>query len=332
MIFSQYIHQKPVFFCTFITLQKSLLLLILALTLLGAAGLNSTSAHAEISKTPSIGLAHYGMLDPEWPCDIARRSERHLHQIHQAVLWNTFGTNTSCLQRYLEDTRLATLEIHLINEVCQRNNRCGDYEFLSGISKEEYERLLLARDQKLLTKLHKYIKPLQEFLKTHLKSTTTCLISPGLESNLGDKAASILINEVRALFPQCQMVWNPYRLPGKVVPFKNVLTELHRSDAKLKAPCVANLDGEDISFPNRNARLPESITSDKLSEYIKNTAHCKVSYLWIAEFNGLNPDGTFLEPRSRAASNFPSEQTFRLLAKVVKQLQEEFAQLRSETP
>jgi hypothetical protein len=274
------------------------------------------------SETPAVGFASYAMLSPEWPCENARQAEASLLSLHHAILWNTFGTDFSCLDEYMKDKRLKTLEIHLINEVCQRNNRCGSYEFLSGLSVTEYQRKLVQHDEALLERLKEYVSPLATYVQEKLPKHTRCLISPGLESNLNNKAASILIDELRPLFPTCEFVWNPNRSNRKASPIDTTLYELHHSDAKLNKPCIANLDGEDIVFPTREAKLSHSIASVELKTYLKNTAACDVSYLWIAEFNGLET-GKFLDPRQRPKERFPTFKTFRLLAKTIKQLIEE---------
>lgn len=258
----------------------------------------------------NLGTGDYAMLSPRWPCQTARESESNLPVLRKAVLWNTFGNDTTCLSQYLIDPRFQTLELHLINEPCQRNRKCGDYEFLYGMSVSEYDQRLTHKDPALLERLKSYAEVPAKFLNQNLKSHTTCFISPGLESNLSMPAAKVLIDTITPLFPQCKIVWNPAGINRRAKPIPGTYFELHGSNVDLKAPCIADLDGEDISFPTRRAILPNYISSLKIPAYIEQFSECEANFLWIAEFNGIQ-SGPFIDPRKRI--NFPTKATFDLV-------------------
>lgn len=260
----------------------------------------------------NAGLAEYAILSPQWPCKEAREAERGLPVLRKAVLWNTFGTDTQCLLKHLEDPRLAALEIHLINEVCQRNGNCGPYEFLYGVSLEDYNHKLIMRDDALLSKLRQYLSPIKDLLDKNLRRTTVCYVNPGLESNVSKEAAEVLIEETRILFPGCRIVWNPVGINPDAVPIAGTVFELHGSTPPLVAPCIADLDGVDISFPTRPAFLPSSILSTEIPQYFRRYSQCDITFLWISEFNGLR-SSPFIDPRSRPRSLFPTLSTFQLV-------------------
>ena len=86
----------------------------------------------------NLGVAYFAIQHPKWPCAQSLKVFDGIKVPKMAILWNTFGTSNSCLKTFLDDPREKSLEIHLINEPCHRNKRCGPYEFLSGISLDEY--------------------------------------------------------------------------------------------------------------------------------------------------------------------------------------------------
>ncbi len=258
------------------------------------------------------GTAEYAMLSDQWPCNLAKESEKQngLKKINKAILWNTFGNDTSCLEQYLADPKLESLEIHLINEVCQRHGNCGEYEFLHDISLKEYRRKLIKQNQELTDKLNQYLAIPSAFLKEKLQKNTKCFISPGLESNLNTEAARNLIEIIKPHFPQCKIVWNPVGNNPDHKPIPGTIFETHGSDPDMQAPCIADLDGEDISFPQRAAILPNFIEHSKIPEYFSKYNHCENNFLWVSEFNGIS-GRTFIDPRMRTA--FPTLETFNLV-------------------
>jgi hypothetical protein len=257
------------------------------------------------------GTGDYALLSPSWPCDAAFEAEKSLPVLNKAILWNTFGTDTTCLTRYLKEERMRNMEIHLINEVCQRNKQCGNYEFLYGMTPAQYNKQLRNRNPALIARLKEYMAAPAQYLAANLGKQTTCYISPGLESNLTMQAAAVLMEITREAFPNCQMVWNPAGINRYGKPMSGTHFEIHGSQAKLQAPCVADLDGEDISFPSRPAILPNFIDSSKLPAYFAKYQACDLRFLWIAESNGI-AKGPFIDPRLRTA--FPTPATFGLLA------------------
>ena len=260
----------------------------------------------------NVGLAPYAMLSEHWPCKLQQESTQSSEAYSFAVVWNTFGTSTSCLEQYLESGKLRALEIHLVNEVCQRNNNCGPYEFLYKIPVQTYNRKLKAKKPAFLAKVKKYFMSAADFVARKVPESVTCYISVGLESNLTKEAAQVLVQIAEPLFPACKVVWNPNGANPHATPMKGTVFELHHSNEPLPAPCIANLDGEDISFPSRPALISPSIDASKLPVIAKRFESCDENFLWIAEYNGLAP-GKFVDPRQRTSSRFPSRATFDLV-------------------
>lgn len=303
-------------------LRMGLILILCALTAVCLLGVQTGSAQE--SPPPSLpvarngGMAQYGLLSPHWPCAAAIAADREVPVLRKAVLWNTFGNDTSCLSQYLADPRLVTVEIHLINEVCQRHGRCGEYEFLAGMTVKEYNAKLIARDPDLIARLREYLNSPARFLEQHRRSHTACFISPGLESNLSKEAALVMMELVQPSFPSCKLVWNPVGGSPHARPIPGTVFEAHGASPSLSPPCIANLDGIDISFAGRPARIAPSIPEAELKGYFGRYASCEASFVWIAEDNGLVSTGTFVDPRLRRS--FPSPATLSLVTSTMRRL------------
>lgn len=254
----------------------------------------------------NVGRAPFSLTAPGFACTKFLRSIRRLPVWHIAFLYNTFGNNYRCFNKLARSSKLVTVEINLINEPGHRNRRLGSYEFLHGISSpKKYQGLLLKEDPKLRKKFAKYVKPLKEKLKV-LNPSVQCLINPGLESNVSDKAGQTLVKWSREEFPNCRIVWNPMLAATHSTGYAGAdLLEGHGQNPPLKDACILNLDGTDISFPKRKSKNPEGNfieSGNSLQQLITTySSRCEIVFLWTVEDN-CNYDSRFIDPRKRNCS------------------------------
>jgi hypothetical protein len=228
-----------------------------------------------------VGRAYYAIQSKRWPCGESLKAFNGVGVPRLSFLWNTFGTDTSCVERFLRRRGPKVLEIHLINEVCQRNNRCGPYEFLSRIGTATYRRQLDRGDSKLYTRIRRLSEKVRKVILPFEGKGLHCIISPGLESNLPNKTARKLIDFVRPLFPKCDIAWNP--LNGG--PIEGTFHEMHGRAPAISPPCIANLDGEDMDIVD-------------VGLFLKMYRGCHSIFLWTDSYN-LNTSGRFIDPRGR---------------------------------
>ena len=256
----------------------------------------------------NVGYAPFNLTAKNFNCDGFIESLRPLAEWHISFLYNTFGNDFQCLERLMNDSRLKTLQVHLINEPGHRNNRLGSYEFLYNIpTVSTFDKQLKNHNQKLKAKFVEYVKPLQEVLANNLQSHTALLISPGLESNVSAPAGKVLISWTRPLFPDARIVWNPYRASLNTRKFVNGdLVEAHGQFPALKAPCVYNMDGTDVKYNNRPALGEKSGTKNYFhsgtplfQQMEKYANRCEVAFIWSQEGNGLSYKEGFKDPRKR---------------------------------
>jgi hypothetical protein len=280
----------------------------------------------------NVGFAVFNLTAPKFNCDGYLEASRGLKSLHVAFLYNTFGNNFSCLKRVLADPRLESIEIALINEPGHRNKRLGSYEFLfSEGSVSNWNKKIGRKDARLKKKLAKYVVPLQNVLNENLRPETQLFINPGLESNLSDTSGRVLVAWTRELFPNARIVWNPLSArPARRRATRADVLEGHGLNPNLNAPCIYNMDGTDVSYPNRPALGESNHQEGQSKNWVQSGAplrqlieeyanRCEVAYVWTQESNGLSYKRGFIDPRKRN-HNF-SKSTYDRLLSDVKQLQ-----------
>lgn len=285
------------------------LLSIFVLVSCGGGGSFSPDPQDPQFRITNVGRSPLALTAPAFPCDDFLRSLDQLPTLHIAFLFHTFGNDLSCLDRILQDPRLESIVMHLINEPGHRNRRLGSYEFLSQVSTPDaYDRMLRNESSVLKQRFEEYVQPAIRIAE-RIPPNTQCIVSPGLESNVSDEASRVLIRWTRELFPShCRMLWNPLR-EKDVISVGMVdadLVEAHGRNPLVSAPCTVNTDGTDISFPNERptfASPPYTITAgEDLQNYIlRYSAQCEIVFLWVFEDNCIQ-DGPFVDPRQRDCS------------------------------
>lgn len=255
-----------------------------------------------IRQSPKVGSSPYAIQQATFPCDEYINSVQNLTELHISILWNTFDTGgNSCLLRAMNLPNFRSIQIHLINETCVSSNRCGSYEFLHGLTTDTYSFLLRTLEPTFISRLQDYAFGAGKFLEDNLSPGILCNISPGLESELSNEQARVnLIQSLRPIFPMCTFSMNPENSnPNQTSSGANYV-ELHNADAQTTPPCIANLDGEDIDFPERRTSDPMNISVGMVQNYIDRNQHCDFVYLWTREHNCLpNAGQDFIDPRSR---------------------------------
>jgi len=274
-------------------------------------------------KLLNIAYSPYAIMHDKFECKKFIKSTKKAKRIDLSIVWNSFGNNPDCLLKLLNDTRTKSLQIHAINEVCNRNRNCGSYEFLAGSTPTTYSNKLIAKDKVLLKKLKVYFAGIRKFLDINLAPWTTCYISPGLESNLDYDAGKVLVDLTRESFPNCLITWNTMKRSNNWK--HNILadlTETHAIYSDVPAPCIYNLDGGEIRFPGKptsSAGYKPTIldVGQELDKYMyTNGNKCRFVYLWTWEsncyetgYNGPRPD-----PRTR---NCNSTNAYKLVGEQV---------------
>jgi hypothetical protein len=304
----------------------SVLFLILGIVGYFSATQSRTINYFDIASRPSaelvatdkgllnVGRAPFAITAKRFQCKNFLDSLDDLQVLNIAFLYNTFGNKFDCIKTLMHDPRLARLEINLINEPCHRNRRCQKHEFLSVVSSpQKYDQLLKAKDAKLKARFDAYVIKMQELLAGHLQDHTQCYINPGLESNVGLRAAKTLVSWAKEAFPQCKIVWNPLKPSGETARSVGAdFIEGHGPGPNLKGPCITNLDGTDINFPERTSVAVKTYVEGQPKNWVNSGAalqsyaqeyanKCEMVLFWGVEDNCNDSGfvGGFIPPTDR---------------------------------
>lgn len=273
--------------------------------LLGSLCISGGSALAQEALTQERGAALFAIGAPQFPCDQALKIFEPGGKITSlAILWGTFGNDTRCLVKWADKMKLQgvkhVLEIHLTNETCRRTNnrKCTSDELYPKLSVSKLNRALEMRQPEVIQEIVSRITEIKALTDTFDSKELELVLSTGLEDNYSFGAYSAVLETVRAHWPH-KVVRNPV---GALMD-KSQLTadylEIHGASPDLSAPCIANLDGEDIVFPHRRSPLAQRVGWDEVLQYVKEyQSRCRVTFLWSSPWQGIYSEA-FVEPTAR---------------------------------
>ena len=245
-----------------------------------------------------IGIAPYAIQSPRFNCDAFIASLSRMKAYSISWLWGTFGSESACLERVWQDSRLRAVQVHLMNEVCVRNRNCGNYEILHGLSASRISELAEREEGWFMNRIRDYSQGAALYLsqKRTQRPDIECLISPGLESNTSAAGMEKIISLLRPLFPGCKFVFNELNSNANLAGAE--LIEGHNPFIGLPSPCVFNNDGDSINFPGLPAVFTPNFDSSKISEINHRFQNCERIFFWTHEHNCIVP-GRFIDPRQR---------------------------------
>lgn len=245
----------------------------------------------------NLGMAYYGMMSSRWPCEESLKVFDNIPVPRISTLYNTFGDDWSCIDRFLSLPGRKVFEIHLINDVCPKYPRCGNYEFFAGQKTRDSTKLILKENPQFFRRFEEYAVSIKNHLDPFCSGDTECLISPFLESPRSDEEGRIIVEKTRNIFADTKykILWSP--LSPKTAASADFL-EGHGGAPPVNPPCIVSLDGTDISEVD-------------VDSYGKRFAECHSNFLWTYTFNLLLPKEGWKDPRER--TTVPSTEEFKSL-------------------
>lgn len=216
-----------------------------------------------------------------------------------SFLHHTFGVDLERYRLVVQHPDTTDIEIHLVNDVCTRNDRCGRYELLHDMNPGDVDWALRTQHPTFMGTFRKFLTEARDMYLPLTPERVRCFVNPLLESNVKADAARVAIAETRRIFgARCKVVWNPNDTNPAKGSYGQDYFEEHGAHPKLGAPCIANLDGKDINLQSRKYVLGNHINWTDVKPYVERYSHCDMVGLWIAEYNGICR-GAFVDPRER---------------------------------
>lgn len=213
------------------------------------------------------GVSYIGLCNRTWDCE-AMMSTWHDKPIVTGWLEESFGARCECGKRILRSPKEKTLRIHLINSPCMRNNRCEPSDVLYKQSAASASRRMLKPRSDVRRKFMRVVERFKRRIAAS-KGPLTCYVSPCLECDLYEPARKAMLDIVSVSLPACVPVDNP--LKGHCI--KDKVCERHGSDPGLSSPCIADLDGEELS------KVVD------IRRYYRKTKQCDLRFYWSSWMN-----------------------------------------------
>lgn len=235
---------------------------------------------------PETDLAPYAIQNATFDCNKLKEQIGD-KTFSIAFLWSSFGDSNECLRDIFGNRNMGLFEIHSMNHFCLKlDNGCSqEHEVYEG-SPERFEQLLIEREGWLLEKIANRMTEIKAFLDNN-PTMARCYISTGLETQLPAIVNDRIVTIVRAILPECDVVYNPvFSTQDRGLAD---YIEIHERPEDMQAPCFGNLDGNfnPNEFPN-----------------FKNiTSHCDAQFFWQSELSNCFKRGNkFIFPHLRNCS------------------------------
>lgn len=119
-----------------------------------------------------------------------------------AVLWGPWGQPVKFVQRFIDwaGDRNHCVEIHASAETARRTGRDGN-QIAKTLGVGAYNRALINHDPVVCEQVRKRIHTIGDKIFPLCKDSTKIVISVGLEDNLSDEAAAVLLSEAKKAMP-----------------------------------------------------------------------------------------------------------------------------------
>lgn len=238
------------------------------------------------------GVSYIGLCNRTWDCDNVMRTWDG-KPIITGWLEESFGARCECGKRILRSNKEKILRIHLINSPCMRNNRCEPSDVLYKQSAASASRKMLKPRSDVRRKFQRAVERFKRRIAAS-KGPLTCYVSPCLECDLYGPARKAMLDIVSVAVPACVLVDNP--LKGSCI--KGTVCERHGSNPGLSSPCIADLDGEELSKPV------------DIRRFYRNTRQCDLRFYWSSWMNcngvkdtSRNMSPSFTPPSERRCSS-----------------------------
>lgn len=223
----------------------------------------STALVTPVEAQTWMGISAYAAMSERYPCQRLMRATYRSERPAISVLWRSFGESTACMKWFMDLNRHRPhlLQIHLTNEVCRRNRRCFDGEFLPQLSVAALNQRLLNRDPATLSLLAERVRDVVRFITHAANSNTVVVLGTGLEDNYSFLVGDVINQDAyRAVYDTVRSEW-----PGLIS--RN--PEKEWAAPTVEEPAELNEVHDDYSGAWPNVIANEDAVSDSKEDSIK---------------------------------------------------------------
>ena len=247
---------------------------------------------AEAQKNTNIARSPLAITQKNFNCAAYKKSTENLPSYGLVFLWNTFGDSYSCLESEINNPKVKSIEAHIINGPCIRNEQCGKYEYIHDMTTEQLQAKIDADDTEIKNIFIKAAQDLSSYLLPKIRADQKCYINPILESDITFEEYNKVLSWIKPIFnDRCTFVWNPHTFfqSTKDTP---IIIEKHGTKATFDTNnCFANNDGTIVK------------NQDQWNAYFNRSISCIQTAAWVRSDNCMDSSKEFIDPRKRSCAD-----------------------------
>lgn len=263
-------------------------------------GLNNAFAVQE------AGQAYYAIQNKTFPCNKILSIFKESKEIKLSFLWNTFGEDTSCIERVLNtnEDKPRSVFIHFSNECCRRNGTCKRGELLRSLGVNDLNKQLEKNNKKIIEAFVERTKKINVLIEKY--PNVTFYLSTGLEDNYTKKAWEVVRKTIKKNTKAKYLFHNPLSRHC----FMN-RCEIHTKDLGLNNHWLFMPDGYCVKpFDSCNTNvLTQKENKARANNQLKNN---NFYFLWWGESQGRYGE-------SPVKAKNPRQRTIKITDKQVEQ-------------
>lgn len=209
-----------------------------------------------------------------------------------AILWDVPRRRLRNLSIVLRRSRVAEVELVLINETCVHNRACEPREILSRYTPTTFRVAVRRSDPALKNQIIAESSTAIAEVSARI-GDRRLIVSPLLETRLSRAGWERVAGWTRGEHGQLPLVFNPLVDDGGGRPELATYIEKHGFDlwCEPDGRTIANLDGSRGSIP-------------EMQGWLKRTEDCRLSLLWVAADNCRSEnEKQFIAPSSRRCAD-----------------------------
>lgn len=244
------------------------------------------------------GWAFLCAMKKDFPCDNALHAFVDEPHPTMFVLAGTFGAQPDCIYKFLDLPQSKTIGIYLAG-ICHRKGNCKRGELLRRLSTAEINQRLAKKHPKTLREIRERVIAISKLLEGRVREIDEAILVMWLEDDLTNKAARVLYQTIRPLWPY-KIARNPNGANRGSRCKECDYIEHHGASVRCNKKTIVSLDGVDIEYPHRRAALPNFKTVKEVKRWERKHNRCKYILKWTGYHQGLTEDSrTAPPPRSR---------------------------------
>lgn len=211
-----------------------------------------------------------------------------------AILYNTFGSNEECLERFWSVTeklgKRHITEIHFSNEAGRRTGNVDRKDFLRSFDVKTYNKALKEMPNWIERRIKRRVHSIRKVVRKHRKYGYF-ILSTGLEDNFSKQAWYNLYHVIKKYWPYA-IARSNVKHKTWVAP-DNVWDERHAyfSRPMKKNRCILNGDGQDIDFLQETGQYTSGYapaTYKQVKRWLnRGIANNCIMFIWTAKWQGI---------------------------------------------